>query len=122
MIAVATPFVVSAIADFSEKCDLDGVNEQARTIIGSAERVWYAGAGSSEDISIDIEAGYTVRLGGIGADQWSYSILSGDDVLEKNYLDSPKIRFVSCTDVSGHCSLRVACTNQDGYGIMVVPV
>lgn len=33
MVAVATPFVVSAIADFSEDRDLDEVNGQARRII-----------------------------------------------------------------------------------------
>lgn len=84
--------------------------------------MWYAGAGSSEEVSVDITAGYTVRLGGEGADQWSYGILSGDDLLQKNYLDSPKIRFLSCTDVSGHCTLRISCTNSGGYGITAVPL
>lgn len=121
IIAIAVPIIAEAGDRLSDECGMDGVRQEAEKIISSSERMWYAGAGSQEEVSVDIPQGYTVRFGGEGADQWSYAIMYGDDIREREYLDSPKIRFTASADVSGCCTVKILCLNDGGYGIAVMP-
>lgn len=66
-----------------------------------------------------IGPGYSLCFGGEGAEQWSYCIMHGDDVIERIYTDSPKVRFIGSTYIDGYCTLTVSCENCGGYGIRV---
>ena len=122
IIALFIPSLIAAADHFNADSDMISVRSEAGRVLDSAERVWYSGDGSSETVDVSLPPGYVLRLGGEGADAWSYSILKGDEVLDKEYTDTPKIRFSGDGfTITGSSQIKLTCTvGSDGvYGVGV---
>jgi len=122
IIALFAPSVISAAESFSKDTDMADMRNEAEKAEDLAKNLWFAGKGSEGSVSIKTAPGYSIRFGGDGADAWSYSIMDGDDIVEKHRMETPDVRFLGeGFTATGSCNLRMLCTlDADGnYGISV---
>ncbi|MCQ2085340.1 MAG: hypothetical protein MJZ21_04250 [archaeon] len=121
LIALCIPSLSGMAAGFEEKTLESETDAQVGILLSAAGRTYYGGAGSSENVSLTIPAGFEISVGGEGTDAYSVCIYNNEGVVKTVYTDHPSIRFLGERIVlSGPCEVRLSCNDVSGtYGVQV---
>ena len=121
ILAVFVPVALHMVSDLEHDSSASAAKAEAEKIQNSVKKTYYSGIGSTDIVSVSVSGGSCLVLGGEGSDMYCISILLGDDVADKLYLQRPSVRFLGdpvC--VTGNRTLSVECMMVDGaYGVEV---
>ena len=120
IIALFAPSLVNVAESFRDDSDMAEMRNEADKAESLAEELWFAGKGSTGTVELHMQQGYSLTFGGTGADAWSYSIMKGDSVREKHFMETPDVRFLGeVFTATGSCVLTMECTSDEegNYGI-----
>ncbi|MCL1978986.1 MAG: hypothetical protein FWG60_02370 [Methanomassiliicoccaceae archaeon] len=122
ILAIFVPVAFSMVDGLEKDSAASAAKAEAEKIAGAAKRTYYSGAGSTETISISLSGGSCLVIGGEGSESYSISILLGDNVVEKMYLQRPSVRFLGDPlYLMGNRVITAECVIDDGtYGVKVV--
>lgn len=123
ILALAAPSLVAAAEHFDREAEVSELRLAADTVYDAAGRVWYSGSGGCETVEVSVPSGCSIVFGGDGADAWSYALYRNGEMVSREYPESPGVRFIGLTEVTGTGDVKVACTTIDGgYGVVVTPL
>ncbi len=121
IVGLCVPPLVTAIEHFQTETDIAAADSEIGRIENAAARVYYAGAGSTCTVDVNIDPDCEVVIGGTGGDAYSITAYSRGVEQTKTYLERPPIRLLGdALTVTGPVTLILTCQNLDGvYGVTV---
>ena len=124
LLALCTPVLAEMTEGFRDQTHESEAQCQTDKIREASASLYLSGPGSSRVVSIDIPAGYSITVGGEGAQAYSITVLKGDGQVSLTYNEHPSFRFIDVVkDISGHCELLLSCEkDSDGCGIRVAVI
>jgi len=121
ILAVFVPVAISMVDGLEKDSAASAAKAEAEKIGNTVKRTFYSGAGSTDTVSVSISGGSCLILGGEGSDSYCISILLGDTVVEKFYLQRPSVKFLGDpVYIMGNRTVSVECAVEGGvYGVKV---
>ena len=115
LLALCTPVLAEMTEGFRDQTYENEAQCQTDKIREASASLYMSGPGASRVVSLDIPAGYSITLGGEGAQAYSVTILKGVEEVMTIYNEHPSFRFIeSMEDIAGHCDLLLTCERHDG--------
>ena len=115
LLALCTPVLAEMTEGFRDQTYENEAQCQTDKIREASASLYMSGPGASRVVSLDIPAGYSITLGGEGAQAYSVTILKGDEEVMTFYSEHPSYRFIETVgEISGHCELLLSCERHDG--------
>jgi len=121
ILALFVPVAVGMLDGMEKDSSVSAARTEAEKISDTAKRAYYSGAGSTDTARISLSGGSCLVVGGDGSDSYCISILLGDTVVEKVYLQRPSVKFLGePVYIMGIRTISVECVNDNGiYGVKV---
>ena len=121
ILAIFVPVAISMVDGLEKESTASAAKAEAEKIGNTVKKTYYSGAGSADTVNVSLSGGSCLMLGGEGSDSYCISIMLGDTVVEKSYLQRPSVKFLGDPlYVMGNRTISVECTIEDGvYGVKV---
>ena len=121
ILAIFVPIALGMVSNLEHDSAASAAKAEAEKIENTAKKTYYSGIGSTDTVSVSVSGGSCLMIGGEGSDQYCISIMLGDTVAEKIYLERPSVKFLGDpVYIMGNKTISVKCAVEGGaYGIKV---
>ena len=121
ILALFVPTALGMVSDLGDDASAAVSKSEAGRVGEAAKRAYYSGAGSSDKVSVSLPGGSCLVIGGEGSDSYCITVLLGDSVAEKVYMQRPPVKFLGDpVYLMGERTVSIECVFEDGvYGVRV---
>ena len=121
VMAAMVPLVAGMVSTAEDSLSSADAQSDAESLADAASRAYYGGEGTSVAVSVSLQSGQSILMGGDGGLEYVLRITDGGEEVSRVYITAPAVPVLGgVTEVSGDALVTFTCATVDGvYGVTV---